>query len=168
MEAPLFETKEPVMTEKIQPIIPHLALDNASAAVEFYVKAFGAQEIRRQPAPNNPAKLLHAELELNGGRLMLADDFPEMRGGKASTAKALGGSPVTLHLTSEKAEQLFNQAVKAGAKVVMPFGPQFWGSNYGQVQDPFGLLWSIGTPEQPLTDDQLRKATEQAMAGAKA
>jgi len=149
---------------KTQPIIPHLAVDNASAAIEFYVKAFGAKEVSRQPAPQNPSKVLHAELELNGGRLMLADDFPEMRGGKASTAKALGGSPVTLHLTSESAEQLFNQAVKAGAKVVMPFQEQFWGSKYGQVADPFGLLWSLGTPEKPMTDDQLRKGAEQAVA----
>ena len=50
----------------------------------------------------------------------------------------------------------------------MPFGPQFWGSNYGQVQDPFGLLRSLGTPEQPMTDDQLRKGAEQSMSGAKA
>jgi len=148
---------------KTQPIIPHLAVDNASAAIEFYVKAFGAKEISRQPAPQNPSKVLHAELELNGGRLMLADDFPEMRGGKASTAKALGGSPVTLHLTSESAEQLFNQAVKAGAKVTMPFAEQFWGSRYGQVTDPFGLLWSLGTPEKPMTDEQLRKGAEQSM-----
>ncbi|HEY8212343.1 MAG TPA: glyoxalase/bleomycin resistance/extradiol dioxygenase family protein [Myxococcaceae bacterium] len=156
------------MPQNFQPIIPYLAVDNASAAVELYVKAFGAREVSRQPAPNNPSKLLHVELEINGGRLMMADDFPEMRGGKASTAKALGGSPVTLHITSERAEQLFNQAVKAGAKVVMPFGPQFWGSNYGQVQDPFGLLWSLGTPEQALTDDQLRTGAEKAMGAAKA
>jgi PhnB protein len=147
-----------------QPIIPHLVVDNAAAAIEFYVKAFGAKETRaRQPAPNNPSKVLHAELELNGARLMLADDFPEMRGGKASTARALGGSPVTLHITSENAEQLFNQAVKAGAKVTMPFAEQFWGSKYGQVTDPFGLLWSLGTPEKPMTDDQLRKGAEQSM-----
>jgi len=163
MEAPPMRTPRNPMTQKTQPIIPHLVVDNASAAVEFYVKAFGAKELRRQPAPNNPSKLLHAELELNGGRVMLCDDFPEMRGGKASTATALGGSPVTIHLTSESAEQLFNQAVKAGAKVLMPFADQFWGSRYGQIQDPFGLSWSLGTPEKPLTDDQLHKGAQQAM-----
>jgi PhnB protein len=150
------------MTPKIQPIIPHLCVDDAAAAVEFYVKAFGAKEVRRQPAPGG-TKLLHVELELNGGRLMLADDFPEFRGGKPSTARAIGGSPVTLHLTSEAAEALFNQAVKAGATVVMPFAEQFWGSRYGQVMDPFGLPWSLGTPEKALTDEQLRQGAERSM-----
>lgn len=152
---------------KTQPIIPHLVVDNASAAIEFYVKVFGATERGRQPAPNNPSKILHAELEVYGGRLMLCDDFPEMRGGKASTAKALGGSPITLHITSEDAEQIFNGAVQAGAKVTMPFAQQFWGSKYGQVTDPFGLVWSLGTPEKPMTDDQLRKGAAQSV-GAKA
>ncbi|HVE83630.1 MAG TPA: VOC family protein, partial [Myxococcales bacterium] len=77
-------------TQKITPIIPHLTVDNAAAAVEFYVKAFGARELRRQPAPGG-TKLLHVELEVNGGRLMLCDDFPEMSGGKARSAKAIGG-----------------------------------------------------------------------------
>jgi len=150
------------MTQKTQPIVPYLTVDNAAAAVEFYVKAFGAKELRRQAAPGT-SKLLHVELELNGARLMLSDDFPEFHGGKPLSAQKIGGSPVTLHLTSEAAETLFNQAVKAGATVTMPFADQFWGSRYGQILDPFGLRWSLGTPEKPMTDDQLRQGAERAM-----
>lgn len=150
-------------TQKTVPLIPYLTVDNASAAVEFYVQAFGAKEIRRQAVPGG-TKLLHAEVEINGSRLMLSDDFPEFHGGVPRSARALGGSPVTLHITSENAEAIFTQAVKAGAKVEMPFAEQFWGSRYGSVRDPYGFAWSMGTPEKPMTDDQLRKGAQQAMS----
>src|SRR5262245_6248413 len=164
MEAP--PSRESVMTQKTQPIIPYLTVDNASVAVEFYVKAFGAKEVRRQAAPGS-TKLLHVELVVNGGTLMLSDDFPEFHGGKASSAKAIGATPVTIHLTSENAEQLFNQGVKAGAQVLLPFADKFWGAKYGQLTDPFGFRWSISTPDRPMTEDQLQKGAERAM-GAKA
>lgn len=150
------------MTQKTQPIVPYLTVDNASAAVEFYVKAFGAKEVRRQAAPGT-TKLLHAQLEINGGTVMLSDDFPEFHGGKPQSARAIGATPVTIHLTSENAEQLFNQAVKAGAEVLIPFADQFWGAKYGQLLDPHGLKWSIATPDRPVTDEQLQKGAERAM-----
>jgi PhnB protein len=138
---------------------PHIFVSNAAAAIEFYKKAFNAQELSRHPAPDGK-RIMHAALLVNGGTLMLCDDFPEYRGGKGSTPEALGGSPVVLHLQVPEADSLFNQAVAAGAKVVMPLADQFWGDRYGQITDPFGHTWSIGAKVRTVSEQELQQAAK--------
>jgi PhnB protein len=120
-------------------LTPHLVVDGAAKAIEFYKKAFGAVEEMRMPAQDGK-RLMHAHLKINGASLMLCDDFPEMRGGKKTPAPAA----VTLHLQVEDADKWFARATKAGASVAMPLTDMFWGDRYGQVKDPFGHLWAIG------------------------
>jgi PhnB protein len=138
---------------------PHLCLSNAAAAIEFYKKAFQAQELARHPAPDGK-RLMHAALLINGATVMLSDDFPEYHGGKQSTPEALGGSPILLHLQVPEADPLFNQAVDAGAKVVMPLSDQFWGDRYGQFVDPFGVTWSIGAKVKQLSQQEIQEAAK--------
>jgi PhnB protein len=140
---------------------PHLFVSNAAAAIEFYKKAFGAEEVGRHAAPDGK-RIMHASLRVNGATLMLCDDFPEFRDGKRSTPEALGGSPVVLHLQVKDADASFNQAVAAGAKVAMPLADQFWGDRYGQVIDPFGHTWSIGAPVRKVSEEELREAAKTA------
>ena len=86
------------MAIAVEPALsPHLVVDDAAAAIDFYVKAFGAVEVVRLPRPDG--KLVHASVRINGFLVMLNDDFPEMSGGKSMTPPALGGTPVTIHLT---------------------------------------------------------------------
>ena len=125
-------------------LAPHLVVDDAAAAIDFYVKAFDAVEMGRVPGPGG--KLVHAAVQINGSTVMLNDDFPEMNDGKASTPTALGGTPITMHLTVTDVEQKFQQAVDAGATVIMPLADQFWGDRYGVLRDPFGHHWSLGQP----------------------
>jgi PhnB protein len=139
------------------PLTPHLCVSNADAAIEFYKRAFGAQELSRHQAPDGK-RIMHATLLVNGGTVMLNDDFPEYRGGKASTAEALGGSPVVLHLQVKDADAAFNQAVAAGGTVVFPLADQFWGDRYGQIKDPFGLVWSIGASTRKLSEEEIETA----------
>ncbi len=130
-------------------LTPHITVNNASAAIDFYAKAFGAKEIARHNAPKSE-KIMHAAIEILGSKLFLNDDFPEFCGGKSRTPEAFGGSPVTLHLQVEDAQAVWDKAVAAGAKVTMPLMDQFWGDKYGQLSDPFGHQWSIGqTVSQP-------------------
>ena len=89
---------------------------------------------------------------------MLADDFPEMSDGKSMTPKALGGTPVTVHLTVTDVETRFQQAVDAGATVVMPLADQFWGDRYGMVRDPFGHQWSLGQPVREVSYEEIQQA----------
>lgn len=134
------------MTEPTRPtapfLVPHLVVDDAAAAIDFYVKAFGATEYIRIPGPDG--KLIHAALDINGTMVMLNDDFPETTGGKSTTPTALGGSPVTLHLQfTDDVDARFQRALDAGATVVAPLEDQFWGDRYGAVRDPFGHQWAL-------------------------
>jgi PhnB protein len=111
------------MAIAVQPALsPYLVVDDANAAIDFYVKGFGAVEVGRIPGPDG--RLIHGCVQIDGANVMLADDFPEMSEGKSMTPKALGGTPVTVHLTVTDVEARFQQAVDAGATVVMPLEDQ--------------------------------------------
>lgn len=144
--------------EIVPAVTPHLVVDDAAAAIDFYVKAFGATELGRVPGPDG--RLVHAALTLNGATVMLNDDFPEYNDGKSQTPRALGGSPVTIHLTVTDVEARFAQAVDAGAEVVMPLEDQFWGDRYGMVKDPFGHQWSLGQPVREVSPEEIAEAMQ--------
>ncbi|HTY28537.1 MAG TPA: VOC family protein [Mycobacterium sp.] len=145
------------MANPVQPALsPHLVVDDANAAIDFYVKAFGAVEVGR--IPRSDGKLIHGAVQIDGSTVMLADDFPEMNDGKSMTPKALGGTPVTVHLTVTDVESRFRQAVDAGATVVMPLEDQFWGDRYGVVRDPFGHQWSLGQPVREVSFEEIQQA----------
>lgn len=122
-------------------LVPHLVVDDAAAALDFYSKAFGAEEMVRMPGPGG--KLIHACTRINGSLVFLNDDFPEFNDGKSSTPSALGGTSVTIHLHGPDVEGRFQRALDAGATVVNPLEDQFWGDRYGVVRDPFGHQWSL-------------------------
>ena len=133
------------MAIAVEPALsPHLVVDDAAAAIDFYVKAFGAVEIGRVPRPDG--KLVHAAVRINGFLVMLADDFPEMSGGKSMTPTSLGGTAK------------FQRALDAGATVVMPLDEQFWGDRYGMVRDPFGHQWSLGQPVREVSSEEIAAA----------
>lgn len=124
-------------------LTPHLTItgNRARDAIAFYEKAFGAEQAMEPYLADDGKRIMHAHLKINGGHLMLNDDFPEYRGSAAPDA-----GPVTLHLQVDDADAWFARATEAGASVAMPIGDQFWGDRYGQVTDPFGQTWSIGSP----------------------
>jgi len=124
-------------------ITPHLSIGDGRCkeAIDFYVAAFGAKELFRQKEDDGE-RLMHAHLEVNGGSLMLHDDFPEMRGGGETPAPA----GQVLHLQVDDADAAWTRAVDAGATVTFALADQFWGDRYGQLTDPFGHTWSIGSP----------------------
>lgn len=146
--------------------VPHIVVSNAAAAIDFYKKAFGATELARHIAPGSN-KIMHAHLVINGGHLMLNDDFSEMMGQKPTTPEVLGGSPVTLHLQVENADATWKQAVDAGAQVIFPLGDQFWGDRYGQLRDPFGHKWGIGQTIAKPTAEELERGAKASFAHAK-
>jgi PhnB protein len=148
------------MAIEVQPALsPHLVVDDAAAAIDFYVKAFGATELGRVPHPDG--RLVHAALSLNGSTVMLNDDFPDYNEGKSSTPKALGGTPVTIHLQVPDVETAFQRALDAGAVVVAPLEDQFWGDRYGMVRDPFGHQWSLGQPVREVSPEEIAAAMTQ-------
>ena len=104
---------------------------------------------------------MHARMDVFGSTLMFADDFPEMMGGKPRTPQALGGTPVTLHLQVEDARAVWDQAIAAGATIVMPLKDQFWGERYGQFLDPFGHQWSVGQVFKTLSHEEIEASIKE-------
>ena len=152
------------MAIEVQPSVsPHLVVDDAAAAIDFYVKAFDAVEYGRVPGPDG--RLVHAAVNINGSMVMLNDDFPEMTEGKSMTPKSLGGTPVTIHLTVTDVDTKFQQAVDAGATVLSPLKDQFWGDRYGVLRDPFGHHWSLGPPVREVSMEEIAGGDETAAIG---
>jgi uncharacterized glyoxalase superfamily protein PhnB len=141
-------------------LTPHLVVKGANKAIDFYKKAFSAEEIRRMPGPDGKS-IMHAELKIGNSRLMLVDEFPEMN---ARGPESIGGTPVTIHMFVEDADTVFNRAVNAGAKVRMPLADMFWGDRYGVLTDPFGHLWSIATHKEDLTTEEIGKRMQTAFS----
>jgi PhnB protein len=121
-------------------VTPYLTVRGASEAAEFYKRAFGAEEVLRTAADDGK-RLIHCHLRINNADVMMSDEFPEHGFGLGE-----GPNGVTLHLAVDDADKWYNRAIAAGASVRMPIGDQFWGDRYGQVKDPFGHTWSIGSP----------------------
>jgi uncharacterized glyoxalase superfamily protein PhnB len=144
-------------------LIPHLVCDPCADAIEFYTKAFGAQEICRMLAPDGQ-RIMHAAVLIDGRPLFLCDDFSEYCGGKAQTPHALGGTPVTIHRYVEDCDAAIERAEEAGATVKMPAEDMFWGDRYGLVIDPFGHSWAFATHVGDPTPEEVAEAAKAAFA----
>jgi PhnB protein len=144
-------------------LIPHLVCDPCADAMEFYKRAFGAEEIDRVPAPDG-RRIVHAAMRIGGSVVFLVDDFPEFSGGKASSPKALNGTPVTIHRYVEDCDAAIRRAADAGATVTMPPDDMFWGDRYGVVSDPFGHDWSFATHVRDLSAADIQVAMKEAFA----
>ena len=150
------QTKVKPIPDGLTAITPHLVCANASAAIEFYKKAFSAVEKSRLTGPDG--LLWNACIGIGGAPVFLVDEMPQMG---SLGPLALKGSPVTVHLMVEDVDATFAQAVSAGAKVTMPVADMFWGDRYGMLVDPFGHKWSVATHKQDLTPDQIQQAMAQ-------
>lgn len=130
--------------------VPYLVVGDGAAAIDFYTKAFGARERVRMPGPDG--SVMHAEIEIAGGRVMLSG---EMQGAKSP--KSLGGTPVSLFLYVRDVDSAFKQAVTAGATVKAPLMDMFWGDRWGSVTDPFGHEWQLATHVEDVAPDEMHK-----------
>lgn len=130
----------PASTEMPSGVVPYLSFDGASAVVDFYAKAFGAKEIARMYGQDGK-RIMHCQLEINGGALMLSDNFPEF--GLPPVQRSVS---YTMQLVVPDGDTWWGRAIKAGCKAKMPFAIAPWGDKYGQMTDPFGVTWAINTP----------------------
>jgi PhnB protein len=128
-----------------------LSINGAAKAIEFYKKAFGAEERHRTASPDG--KIMHAELKLGTSILMIADAMPGM------------GEPTrsSMHLYVGDADAAWQRATAAGAKVVMPIMNQFWGDRWGMVADEWGNRWGIASHIEDVPADQMPARMAEAM-----
>jgi PhnB protein len=137
--------------EGIRTLTPQLSMDGCAEAIEFYKKAFGAEEIHRAPDPSGK-KIWHAQLKIGDSMLFLNDTFPEM-GGAASKA--------SIWVYSDNVDKAFKRAVDAGAQVKMPLADMFWGDRTGQVTDKWGNSWNFAQHMRDVSPDEMKRATEE-------
>jgi PhnB protein len=133
-------------------VTPYLIFGGAAEAIAFYQKALGASEVMRMDGPGG--KIHHAEINIGGSRVMLADEHPEIQ---ALSPKTIGGSPVSMHVYVEDVDAAVERAVKAGATLIRPVADQFYGDRVGGIEDPFGYRWFIATHKEDLTMDEIHR-----------
>ena len=133
-------------------VTPYLIVRDATRALEFYKKAFGAAELMRFPTPDG--RIAHAEMKIGEGLFMLADQAPEQG---YRSPDALGGTPVSLMLYVRDVDAVFARAVSAGANVQRAVEDQFYGDRSGTLTDPFGHVWTIATHVEDVSREEMER-----------
>jgi PhnB protein len=141
-------------------VTPYLIVAGAAAAIEFYSSVLGAKERMRMGGPDD--KVGHAELEIGDAVVMLADEHPEM---DALGPRSVGGTPVSLHVYVEDADDVFARAIDAGAKELRPVEDKFYGDRLGSFEDPFGHHWHVATHVEDIPPEEMAKRAEAATGG---
>jgi len=136
----------------------YICVHDAPAAIDFYERAFGAEEVLRLVGPGT--KIGHAEIRIGNSMIYLSDEFPEYG---TTSARSLGGSPARIHLQVDDVDALASRALAAGATLVRPVADQFYGERAGEVADPFGFHWHLSKHIEDVPAAEIRRRFE-AMA----
>lgn len=149
--------------EGYQVIIPYLTVNSVVEAIEFYKKAFGAEERVRVPGFNG--KVGHAEISIGGHIIMLTDEFPYL---EALSPKTLGGTTMGIHMYVEDVDAVVKQAIEAGCRYVFPTEDQFCGNRSCGLADPFGHNWYVATNTEDMTFEEMCRRGEEFVKSAEA
>lgn len=142
-----------------QPLCPYVIVRGASKAIEFYVVVFGAREVFRLTDPQN--KIGHAELDIAGAKLLLADEFPDFG---ATGPLTIGGTPVFLHMYVSDVDQVAARAEAAGATILQKPKDEFFGDRTCLLADPFGHRWQLATRTENVSPEDMQKRMDAAYA----
>jgi PhnB protein len=141
-------------------ITPHIVVQDAARAAEWYAQVFGASERGRLAVPDG--RLMQVELWFGDSAVMLADEFPEVG---VISPLSVGGTATVLHFKADDATTTWERAVAAGAEVRQPLQEAFWGELYGQITDPFGHRWGIAQHLREVPPEELERAIADAFGG---
>jgi PhnB protein len=131
---------------KVQPVNPYLTVKGAADAIAFYKKAFGAKVETRMPAEDGK-RLMHAHLTINGGTVMLSDEFSEFGGPPAPSAAKPAPVATAIQLAKPaEVDAIFKRAIAAGGKSTMEPQDTFWEARFATLVDPFGHCWMLNAP----------------------
>jgi len=146
--------------EGFHTITPMFMFKDARKAIEFYKRAFGAQERFAMPGPDGKG-VMHAEVQIGNSIFMMGEENPQE---PCKSAETIGGSPVSFYIYLENVDEAFRIAMEAGAQVRMPVQDMFWGDRIGTVQDPFGYSWTLATHTKDLTPQEIQAGAQAAFA----
>jgi PhnB protein len=121
-------------------VMPMLVCRDAAVEIDFCKAAFGAVELVRRPGPDGA--VAHAAVTIGGAMVMIDREWPSLasRGPRPD-----GSSPVVIYVYVNDVDKVVEQAVAAGAKILLPVTNQFWGDRTGRILDPSGHVWTIST-----------------------
>jgi PhnB protein len=140
-------------------VVPYLICKNAEAAIDFYKRAFGADELIRM---GQSGRVGHCEMKIGSARFMLADEFPDLG---ALSPETIGGTPVSLYVYVENIDSFADKAIAEGLKVIKPVADQFYGDRSGYFEDPSGHKWGFATHVEDLTPEQIEERAKAAHGG---
>lgn len=140
-------------------VTPYLIIDGAAKAIDFYKRAFNAEELFRLPGPDG--KIAHAEVKIGDSQVMLGDEMEGYRG-----PLGLGGTAVSLMLYVPDVDRIFAQAIAAGGKERRPVADQFYGDRTGTLVDPFGHVWSVATHVEDVSPEEIDRRFAKMMQGS--
>jgi PhnB protein len=143
--------------EHLNTVTPSLVCTPCAEAIDFYVHAFGAEEISpRMTGPDGSVG--HAEIRIGSSVIMLGDEWP---GAPTQSPTTLGGSTAALFIYTDDVDALWQRVIDAGAEEVFPLEVQFYGDKSGRVRDPFGHTWGLGQNVEEVSDEEMeRRMTE--------
>jgi PhnB protein len=144
----------------LQSIILTLTVKDAARAIDFYKKAFGAEEQMRMPGPGGKG-IMHAELKIGNSVMFLNDEFPDMG---SRSPQTLGGTTGGIYLSVPDVDAVYHMALEAGANEEMAVEDMFWGDRMGSLIDPFGHHWAIATHKEEVSLEEMRRRTEEFYA----
>lgn len=143
--------------DHMRTVTPSLVVTPCAEAIDFYIEAFGAEEI--EPRMTGPdGNVGHAEIRIGESVIMLADEWP---GGPTQAPTSLGGSTGALFIYTDDVDALWERALAAGAEVVFPLEMQFYGDKSGRVEDPYGHTWGLSQQIEEIGAEEMeRRMTE--------
>jgi PhnB protein len=141
-------------------VTPMFMFKDARKAIDFYIRAFGAQEHYAMPGPDGKG-VMHAEVQIGNSIIMMDEENPHQ---PCKSAETTGGSPVSFYLYVENVDEAFGIALAAGAETRMPVQDMFWGDRVGTLQDPFGYSWTLATHIRDMTPQEIRQGAQAAFA----
>lgn len=155
-------TKPKPVPDMYRTVTPTITVKDAASAIDFYKRAFAAQEIKRALSPDG-SKIMHAEIKIGDSIVMLNDEFPEMN---CLSPETLNGVASSLWLYLADVDAAYKQALDAGARSLMPPTDMFWGDRFSKIRDPYGQEWSIATHVEDLSEQEIKERQKAFFAPA--
>ena len=150
-------TKVNPVPKGMHTVTPNITITDCAKAIEFYKRAFGAEELDRFMAPDGKA-VWHAALKIGNSAVFMADEMPGMSPPAPGPGRP---SPVRLWLYVKDCDTAFKRAVDAGAKAAVQPEDMFWGDRCCALKDPFGYEWTLATHIKDMTKEEMRRAGEE-------
>lgn len=140
-------------------IVPYLCIKGAAEAIKYYEKAFGAKETMRMPGPDGKS-IGHAEIKIGDSLVFISDEFSH---GSSRSPASLKGTTVAMMFYVNDVDKVFNQAIAAGGKAIMPPTNMFWGDRFCKLADPFGHEWALCTHIEDVSHEEMMRRGQESM-----